>query len=83
MADLFSHIIDLETKVKSELTIIAKEYQSSKTKEKQLHSHNHPPLVGIFPNCDFCKKYGNILHAGSVHYQDTDIKHYLFQDLDP
>ena len=37
---------------------IMKELKNKKTFE--VEHHNHPPLKFLVPNCEFCKKHGNI-----------------------
>ena len=77
--DLFEDIKLIERQFEETLLYKVKLHIDNKKTEQKLKQHNHPPQIGIVENCEYCKKFGNILEFGLVSYEHTDIHKYLFK----
>jgi len=45
------------------------------TQLKQSMKHNHPPMTGIVPGCDYCTRFGNLFENGTVPLNQNPCLH--------
>lgn len=77
--DLFDEIQQIERRFEQQLIFQIQTHIQQKSAEQKLQQHNHPPQIGIVENCEYCKKFGNILEFGFISYEKTDINKHLFK----
>lgn len=51
---------------------------TTKINTKTIGEHSHPPMIGIHPNCIYCKLYGNVFENGPSKNVNTDVKDIIF-----
>lgn len=39
--------------------------------------HNHPPVSGIVPNCEYCKMNGNVFINGPIQLDSYKLSAYM------
>ena len=76
--DIIEYIKNIENSLKerieADIQIIGKKQDEPNSTLK----HNHPPQIGLIPNCKYCEIYGNILEFGEVCLNETELKDNIY-----